>query len=172
MSSALRRLIRFSDALNRTLARLAGLALVLIIVVLVGNVLIRLVGDPINGTFEVVSMAAVVTFGLSMGYAQTRNAHVSIDLVVKRWPRRARIVVGALVAAASAALFVQLTTSLVIYGLNQREQGAATELLGIPTWPSVFAVVVGVGALMLALVADLAKAKLAWSSDDPAVNIF
>jgi TRAP-type C4-dicarboxylate transport system permease small subunit len=97
---------------------------------------------------------------------------VSIDIVVRRWPKRARIIVASVVTVASVALFVQTATSLVVYGLNLREQGAATDTFGIPFWPSVFAVVIGMVGLVIALLTDLAKAKLAWSSDDPAVDIF
>jgi TRAP-type C4-dicarboxylate transport system permease small subunit len=170
--SVLRRFIRASDTVNGLLARLAGAALLFIVVVLVGNVVVRWVAAPISGTYELVSMAAVITFGLSVGYAQTRGAHASIDIVVKHWPRRVRIAVGAAVALACAALFAQLATSLVVYGTSQRDSGVATELLGIPTWPSVLVVAFGVVALVVALVADVAKAALAWSSEDPAVNIF
>lgn len=172
MAALLRGLVWTSEVVNRSLARVAGVALLAIMLILVGNIVVRLVADPINGTFELVSMAAVVVFGLSIGYAQTQGSHASIDIVVKRWPKRVRVVVGGVVAAASAVLFVQLITSLVVYGTNQRDSGVATELLGLPTWPSVLAVAFGVAALVLALVADVAKAALAWASDDPAVNIF
>lgn len=172
MATLLRGLVWTSEAVNRFLARLAGVALLVIMLLLTANIVVRQVADPLNGTFELVSMAAVVVFGLSIGYAQTKGAHASIDIVVKRWPKRARVVVGGVVAAASAVLFVQLITSLVVYAMNQRDSGVATELLGIPTWPSVLAVALGVAALVLALVADVAKAALAWTSDDPAVNIF
>lgn len=172
MNRTLRGLVRVSDAVNRGMAGVASLALVAIMVILMANVLTRAVAAPINGTFELVSMCAVFVFGLALGNAQHRQAHVSIDIVVKRWPKRVRLVVGAFVTVAAVALFVQLATSLVVYGLNLKTQGAATDSLNIPFWPSVFAVVLGVAGLVLALVADLAKAKLSWSSDDPANAIF
>lgn len=165
-------LIRVSRAVTRGMAGVAGVALYLTMIVLMANILMRWVATPVNGTFEVVSMCAVFVFGLSLGEAQMHGSHVSIDILVKRWPKRVRVLLGAAVAVASAVLFIQLITSLVVYGLNLRDQGAATDSLGIPFWPSVFAVIIGVSGLVLALVADLARARLAWSSDDPSVNIF
>jgi TRAP-type C4-dicarboxylate transport system permease small subunit len=172
MTPLLRGLIHVSHALNRGMAGVAGVALIAMMLVLLANILMRTFASPINGTFEVVSMCAVFVFGLALGNAQSHQSHVSIGLLVNRWSKQVRIAVGSVVTIASIALFVQLATSLVIYGLNQRLQGAATNSLGIPIWPSVFAVVFGMSGLVLALFADLAKAKLAWSSDDPAVNIF
>lgn len=165
-------LLRTSGAVNGLLARIAAVALLIIVLIICGNIAVRTVSSPLNGTYELVSMAAVVVFGLSIGYAHTRGAHASIDLVVARWPRRARIVLGGMVSAASAALFVQVAVSVVVYSGTQREQGSATEVLGIPTWPAALLVAFGMAALALALIADAAKGVLAWSSDDAHLNIF
>ncbi|WP_293787361.1 TRAP transporter small permease, partial [uncultured Aeromicrobium sp.] len=100
------------------------------------------------------------------------GAHVSIDLLVRRWPRRVRIVVGSVVTIVSIALFVQVMTSLVVYGQVMQTQGSATESLGIPYWPAVYVVVVGFAGLVLALVADLARGALSWSTEDPELNVF
>lgn len=169
----LRGLIRVSETVNRALAGVAGLALVAMMLILVANVVLRIVATPLNGTFDLISLAAAVVFGLSLGEAQSRQAHVSIDVVVRRFRKGARLALGVVVTVASAVLFVQLATSLVVYGLNLRNEGAATDTLGIPIWPSVLLVaVVGVGGLVLAFVADLAKVWLTRWSDDPHVNIF
>jgi TRAP-type C4-dicarboxylate transport system permease small subunit len=171
-ATALRGLIRVSGVVNRALAAVAGVALIATMLILVANIVMRTVAAPMNGTFELISMTAVVVFGLALGEAHTHRAHVSIDLLVGRLRKRARLLVGVAVTIASAALFVQLATSLVIYGINLREQGAATESLAIPIWPSALVVVLGIGGLVLALVADLAKAWLARTSDEPHLNIF
>lgn len=171
-ATALRGLIRVSGVVNRALAAVAGAALIATMLILVANIVMRTLDAPLNGTFELISMTAVVIFGLALGEAQTHQAHVSIDLLVKRLRKRARLLVGVAVTIVSGALFVQLATSLVIYGLNLRAEGAATESLAIPVWPSALIVVLGIGGLVLALVADLAKAWLARTSDEPHLNIF
>lgn len=168
----LRGLIRLSETVNRALVAVAGVALIGTMLVLIANIVMRIVATPVHGTFDLIEMTAVVVFGLALGEAQTHQAHVSINLLVGRFRKGVRLVIGAGVTIASAALFVQLATSLVIYGLNLRDQGAATESLAIPVWPSALVVVLGVGALVLALVADLGKVWLARTSDDPHVNIF
>lgn len=169
----LRGLIRVSESVSRALAGVAGFALVGMMLILVANVVLRTVATPLNGTLDLISLAAAVVFGLSLGEAQCRQAHVSIDVLVGRFRKGIRLAFGVVVTVASAALFVQLATSLVAYGLNLRDEGAATETLGIPIWPWVLVVaVVGVGGLVLAFAGDLAKAWLARWSDDPHLNIF
>lgn len=170
--TVLRGFVRASAALNRALAGVAGAALVATMLILVTNVVLRLVADPITGTYELISLTAALAFALSLGDAQTHQSHVSIDVVVGRFRKGVRLVLGALVAAASAVLFVQLATSLVVYGLNLYAEGAATDAFEIPVWIPVMIIVLGVAGLVVALVADVAKAWLARSSDDPHLNIF
>lgn len=168
----MRAFVELSRRVNGALAAVAGVALIVLMVVLLVNAVLRVVATPISGNYEIVTMLAAVIFGLALGDAQTYRAHVSIDLLVRGWRKRARIVVGALVTIAALALFVQLVLSLWVYTANLQARGAATDLLGLPVWPSALIVTVGLGGLVIALAADLAKASLAWKSDDPAVNIF
>lgn len=171
-ASVLRGVIRVGEVVNRALAAVAGVALIATMLILVANIVMRTVATPLNGTFELISMTAVVVFGLALGEAQTHQTHVSIGLLVGRLRKGARILIGVAVTIASGLLFVQLATSLVVYGLNLRAEQATTESLAIPVWPSAIVVAFGVGGLILALVADLARAWLARTSDDPHVNIF
>lgn len=167
-----RTLIRVSEAANHALAAVAGVALIATMIVLIANVVLRIVAAPLASTFELISMTSIVVIGLALGDAQMHRAHVSIDLLVGRFPKGVRILLGVAVTVASGAIFVQLAASLLTYGLNLRAEGAATESLAIPLWPSALVLVVGVGGLVLALGADLAKAWLARTCDDPHVNIF
>lgn len=171
-AAVLRGLIRVGEVVNRALAAVAGVALIATMLILVANIVMRTVAAPLNGTFELISMAAVVVFGLALGEAQTHQAHVSIDLLVGRFRKGVRILIGVLVTIASGVFFVQLATSLVVYGINLRAEQATTESLAIPVWPSAIVVAVGVGGLVVALMADLPRAWLARTSDDPHVNIF
>ncbi|OUZ12194.1 hypothetical protein BHE97_03130 [Aeromicrobium sp. PE09-221] len=172
MTAVLQRVVRFAGLLNTGMVRVASVCLVLVMLALIANIVMRVAGSPLNGTFEVVAMLAAVVFGLSLGDAQNHGAHVSIDLLVRHWPRRIRIVVASVVTIVSIALFVQVITSLVVYGQVMRAQGSATESLGIPFWPAVYVVVVGFAGLVLALVADLARGALSWSTEDPELNVF
>lgn len=172
MTTTLRRIVGFSQVLNGVMVRIAAVCLVLVMLALMANIVMRVAGSPLNGTFEVVAMLAAVVFGLSLGDAQNHGAHVSIDLLVRRWRRKTRIVVGSLVTIAAIALFVQVITSLVVYGQVMQTQGSATESLGIPYWPAVYVVVIGFVGLVVALVADLAKGALSWSDDEPHLSVF
>lgn len=164
--------VKATEWISRTLATVAGVALVWMIVLLVGNIVLRLIASPVHGTYEMVTMTSIFVLGLGLAEAQVAKSHVSIDIVTARWSKRVQLAVGAIVTILAIIVFVQVVDALVAYGLNQRASGSTTESLGIPYWPSVFALAVGFGALMLALVADLVRIRDNARSPYPGVDIW
>jgi TRAP-type C4-dicarboxylate transport system permease small subunit len=145
-------------AVNWTVSFFAGLAaaaLLLMVLVTVGNIGLRVAATPYNGTYEIVGMLSVLVSGLALAEAQRHKTHIAIDLVMSRRSVRVQLLVGAVVTAVSAVMFALVAQELVSYGLNLRARGAATESLRLPYWPLSLALAAGVLVLALALVSDL-----------------
>ena len=147
-------------AVNWTVSFFAGLAaaaLLLMVLVTVGNIGLRVAATPYNGTYEIVGMLSVLVSGLALAEAQRHKTHIAIDLVMSRRSVRVQLLVGAVTTAVSAAMFVMLAQQLVSYGLNLRDRGAATESLRLPYWPLALALAAGILVLDHALVSDLVQ---------------
>lgn len=155
------------DKAANALAIVAGTALVLMLVLTVGNIVLRLVAAPYHGTFEIVGLLAVVVNGLALAAAQQSKSHIAIDLVMNRYSGRIQLYLGAVVTVVAVGLFVLLTQQLVAYGLNLRDQGAVTESLRLPFWPVALVLAAGVAGLALALVGDLLQIRRNLRSDTP-----
>lgn len=160
-------LTRSINAVTASLAAVAGVVLLMMLVLTVGNIVLRLVATPYHGTFEIVGLMAVLVNGLALGEAQRRRAHIAIDLVMTRFSTRTQLYVGAAVTIAGIVLFCLLAQQMVAYGLNLREQGAVTESLRLPFWPVSLALAVGVAGLVLALVNDLLTIRRNLRSQTP-----
>lgn len=157
MDSIARRVVAISDWVSKALLVIAAASLVWLMLLLVGNVVLRSVAEPVTGTYEMASMIGVLVAGLALADAQRAKSHVSIDFLTNRLPAKVQKWLAAVVIVASIALLVQLTVSLVVYGLNQRLTGAVTESLRIPFWPSVLLLAAGVAGIVLVLLGDLAR---------------
>jgi TRAP-type C4-dicarboxylate transport system permease small subunit len=164
--------VKATEWISRALASIAGVALVWMMVLLVGNIVLRLIAAPVHGTYEMVTMTSIFVLGLGLAEAQVAKSHVAINIVMARQSKKVQLVVGAIVTILAIIVFVQVVDALVAYGINQRASGSTTESLGIPYWPSVFALAVGFGALMLALVADLVRIRDSARSPYPGVDIW
>lgn len=143
--------------LAKALVFVAAVALVWLMLLLVGSVLLRELASPLNGTYEMVAMTGVIAAALALPDSQMAKSHVSIGILVDRFPRKVQLGVATVVAVISIVLFAQLAVSLVVYGMNQQMVGAVTESLRIPYWPSVLLLAAAVGAMVLAMVADVAR---------------
>lgn len=155
------------DRIITTLAGIAAVAMLLMLVVTVGNIVLRLMAEPYNGTFEIVGMLSVVVNGLALAEAQRHKSHIAIDLLIEKTPIRAQLVVGAIVTVISGVMFFLLAQNLVSYGLNLRDAGSVSESLRLPYWPLALVLAVGVGGLLLALVSDLAQIGRNLRSETP-----
>ncbi|WP_456598990.1 TRAP transporter small permease [Blastococcus sp. SYSU DS0616] len=145
------------DGVSRGLAVIAAAVLLVMMILTVGNIGLRLVATPWYGTFELVSLLAVIVNGLALADAQRGRSHIAIDLFMNKTPVRVQLIVGGLITVVSIALFVLLAQQLVAYGMNLRNQGALTDSLRLPFWPFSLVLAVGVGGLVLALVSDVVQ---------------
>ena len=118
------------------------------------DVVMRLFGCPIPGTYELVGYFGSVI--ISFGIAQTavERSHIAVNLVVDRLPQRAQTLIGGMGNIAAAFLFGVLAWQSQFYARDLFETGDVSLTLGIPTWPFVIGLATGSGMLSLVLFLD------------------
>jgi len=151
------RLDKFCLILNRWLAVVAGFSLVAMVVVTVGEMVLRMFGSPMAGTVETIGWLAAVTTAFALGYTQVHQGHVSIDLFTSRLGSRSQFVLSMLVNLTSAALFVIVTWNVFRYAGVLRETGSLSETMKVIVYPWVYLVSLGCAGLTLALLVDFLK---------------
>jgi len=148
---------RLNSILNRGLAMVAGFSLVAMVMVTVGEMVLRMFGRPMAGTVETIGWLAAVTTAFALGYTQVHQGHVSIDLLTTRLGSRSQVVVSMLVNLISAALFVIVTWNVFRYAGLLRETGSLSETMKVIVYPWVYLVSLGCAGLTLALLVDFLK---------------
>lgn len=164
--------ILITERISRVLAWLAGASLVAMLIVIIGNYVLRFFGHPLAGTFELVSLTALIVGSLALGEAQVYKAHVAIDIATVRLPKKVQLVVGAIVTLASIVLIIQVVLALTIYSSNMTASGGATDFLKMPIGAIVWILVIGFAGLALALVGDLGRVVRAWRDRRPELDIW
>jgi len=148
---------RLSGILNRGLTFAAGLFLIAMMLVTVGEMVLRMFGKPMAGTIEVIAWLAAVTTAFALGYTQMHNGHVSIDLFVNRFSRRTRAVLNMLVSFASAVLFIIITWHVFRHAGVLKGTGSLSETMKVIVYPWVYLVSLGCGGLAMVLFVDFMK---------------
>lgn len=143
---------------NRTLAAVAGIALIAMMLFTVADMVLRAFGHPVAGSYEVIGWLSAAAMALALGYAQLHKGHVAIDLVVQRLRPRTRAIVEMLTALASLLLFVAVAWYVANYGVLLHRSGSLSETLKAIVYPWVYVVAIGCAGLALALLVDFVRA--------------
>ncbi|MEW6672666.1 MAG: TRAP transporter small permease [Thermodesulfobacteriota bacterium] len=148
---------RISAMFNRGLAFVAGLSLVAMMLVTVGEMVSRMFGKPMAGTIEVIAWLAALTTAFALGYTQMHQGHVSIDLFTSRLSSRTRAMVNIAVYSVSAALFMIITWHVFKHAGVLKRTGSLSETMRVIVYPWVYLVSLGCAGLALALFLDFLK---------------
>lgn len=115
-----------------TLAALAGLAVVLMIVVTCIDVIGRRFGRPLRGTYDIVEILGAIAIAGGLPYTTGCKGHVAIEFFFQRLSRPGRIVVDTFVRLITIPMFSFLTWRFIRYGLEIKASGQGTSTMG---WP-------------------------------------
>lgn len=159
----------FSAAVTRTLGWLAGIALIAMMLFTVADVVLRGIGRPVAGSFEIIGWLSAAAMTLALGYTQLHKGHVAIDLLTRGLPPRARAAVDVAVGLLGLLLFIAVTAFLVRHAGDLHATGSRSETLKVAVYPWVYIGAAGAAGLALQLGVDLLKAisrlRTAWTGD-------
>ncbi len=154
----MRRLERLSALLNGLLAWVAGVVLVAMMLFTVLDMVLRALGRPVAGSFEVIGWLSAAAMALALGYAQLHRNHVSIDLLVNRFPETLRAGVEFAMTLCALLLFGAVAWYVARYGGMLQESGSLSETLKAIVYPWVYVVAAGAAGLAVALLVDCLRA--------------
>ena len=143
--------------MNRALAWAAGLALIAMMVFTVADMVLRALGRPVAGSYEIIGWLSAAAMALALGYTQQHRGHVAIDLLTTRLQGRARAAVELLMGLLALMLFAALAWYLARYGRVLHETGSLSETLKAVVYPWVYVVAAGAAGLALALLVDFLR---------------
>ena len=143
--------------LNRILLVLGGVALAAIVALTVGNIFSRNLWAPIKGMVELVGFCGAIAAAFALGFAQVKQAHIAVDVLVLKFSKRTRKFILAVNASLGAAFFAIVGWQLVRYGNTLRHTGEVTETLRMIYHPVVYAVAFGCFVMALVLVTECCK---------------
>lgn len=147
------------SAVARWLALGGGLLMLAAALMVTASVTGRRLGSgPLPGDFELVQMACGVAVLWFLPYATLARAHIVVETLTERLPRRARLALDALGLIGFAMLGVLIAATMAQGVVELRRAGTTTMVLQLPqVWGMAAA---WLGALWLAPASLLALARL------------
>lgn len=148
---------KISDVINRWAGIIAGIILAFMILLTMGNIVLRRVWVPIRGTYEIMGFAGAVITALAMGFTQKKREHIHVDILISRFPRAVKKVVFAVNTAMCSAFFLVAAWFVALRGMTLLETGEVSETLRMAYYPFAFVVAFGCFLLAAMLFIDLIK---------------
>jgi TRAP-type C4-dicarboxylate transport system permease small subunit len=148
-----------SDRVSGWMEVLAGLLLVLMMVVTGCDIVGRIFGSPIPGTYEMVSFAGGLVIGLALPVTSRERAHVIVDIVISRVSPLTGALLHVMTRLMVIALFLLLGYAFFRMGIDFRAYGQVTPVLGFPYYPVAYILSGACFMESLVLVVDLIKGR-------------
>lgn len=117
-----------------------------------GRYLIR----PVTGTYELTGIFLSLIVFLSLGYTQIQKGHISIGVLVEKFPPRVQAIVDVVTYLVILITLILMTQQTWIYA--ERSSNNVTGELGIPVYLFIFIGGIGILLFALAILLDLLKA--------------
>jgi TRAP-type C4-dicarboxylate transport system permease small subunit len=123
--------------------------LVGMMVLIVANIIYRLFGHVIAGSYELSELLIVVTVAFALGYAALQKSHVAVKILVSRFPQRWQAILEVFTSFLSMGTWAVIAWAGALI-LSERWLTEESEMLLIPFFP--FRCVLLFGLILLSLV--------------------
>ena len=137
----------------------------------VADVFMAKLFSPIIGTYEITSRLLLCTVFASFAYAQTQKAHITMTLIISRFPRPLRFVFFSLMSYISVFISGLLTYAAYYQGEVARVGATTTDILFIPLFPFFYVQAIAMTALTITLLFDAILSSIAIARGDFAEHI-
>src|SRR5512133_2890247 len=136
---------------------LACAAVVAMMLLSTADVVLRLFGKPIPGTYELVGFLGTVVVSFALAFTSMEKGHIAVEILVEKLPQRAQLAIEAFCNLIGALLFGVIAYQAVLYAVDIKKSGEVSLTLQMPPYPFIFGIAAGCALLCLLLVADFLK---------------
>ncbi|HJX13780.1 MAG TPA: TRAP transporter small permease [Dehalococcoidales bacterium] len=148
---------RIVQLISRYADWIARAGVVAMMLLAAGNILLRIFGHPIAGTFDYISFMGATLVAFALAYCAVNRGHIQVELLMDRLPGRVQGIIGILTGILGAGIFILVTWRSMVYANNMRVAGETTMTALLPYYPYIYAIAFGSALLCLVVIVDLMK---------------
>ena len=148
---------KYLDRAGKGFNIIACAAVIIMMLLSAGDVLLRLIGKPIPGAYEMVGFLGTLVVSFALGYTTLEKGHIAVELLFKRVPQRLQLVLQAFTDLICFLFFSLLAYQAFVYALDIRQSGEVSATLQMPLYPFIVGMAFGFTLLGIILAADFFK---------------
>ena len=149
--------LRIVTKLSNIMYTCAGVVLSFMMALTVADVMLRYLGRPIPGTYELVGLSGAVVIGFAIPYTSLVRGHIFVEFLIDRFEKGRREVVLIFTKILILLLFIGFGIYLFSTGMDMAASGEVTQILRIPFYPVAYAMGVCCFIECLVMVSDIMR---------------
>jgi TRAP-type C4-dicarboxylate transport system permease small subunit len=140
----------------------AGVTIIALLAYTVADIIGRtFFASPMRGTVELTELAVVVLVYLGLSHAESRDAHIAVDLLYVKVGVRARLALRVFAGLVTVTVIAVMTWRLYVYAGQLDAGGFTTGILRVPLYPVALVATLGAATFGLAALANTVVSFLA-----------
>ncbi len=156
----MRKFVAFILKLSTWMAGAGGVVLVSLMLITVFDVLLRSIGQPITGTYDVVALGGALVIGLSVPYVTIKKGHIVVDMLFQSLSKEGQKLFSICTRLISLGVCFMICWHLIRLGLDYYRTHEGSQTLQLSLYPVVFALAAGFFVQCLANIAEIFQAFL------------
>jgi TRAP-type C4-dicarboxylate transport system permease small subunit len=125
---------------NYSLFHVGGAALVFMMLITVADVILRKLGHPIIGTYEIVSFTGAVVIGFCIPWVTMRKSQIAVDFLTMRMSGKTRKTFRLWTRIVGIVLWSLIGYNLFLLGRDLYRSGEVSLTLQLPFYPVAFGI--------------------------------
>ncbi|HOC58705.1 MAG TPA: TRAP transporter small permease [Smithellaceae bacterium] len=151
------RTIKYLEKAGKGFNIVACIAVIAMMLLSTADVVLRMLGKPIPGAYELVGFLATIVVSFSLGFTTLEKGHIAVEIFFRKMPQRVQMVMESVSDLAGFLLFGMMTRQAFNYAWEMRESGEVSATLQMPVYPFIGGMALGFGLLSIIVLADSVK---------------
>ncbi|OPY60990.1 MAG: Tripartite ATP-independent periplasmic transporter [Syntrophorhabdaceae bacterium PtaU1.Bin034] len=131
MDSLFRILVKVSDVLDG----IGGAALTFMMFLTVADVILRIGGRPIVGTYEIVALSLAIVIGFGIPRVSLDRGHVYMEFLLERFSAKNQAIMNTFTRLVCIGLFILIGYNLFLVGNELHTSGEVSPTIKLPFFP-------------------------------------
>ena len=145
-------------SVSKFLNAIGMICLLIMMLLTVVDVLLRsFLNSSIPGTVELTEYLMVMVGFLCLGWCAMKGGNIKVEIIVSHLPPRLQAAMDSVTILLCLVTFALITWQNYVTAREVQAVGQASTILGIPSYPFYFVVVIGSGILCLGLLTMLVR---------------
>lgn len=118
----------------------AGIVLMAVMLLIGSDIIGRIFGYPIPGTYEIVSLAGGLILGLALPATSRSREHVSTDFLLLKLAEKPKYFLWMVTRLIGIGLFLLAGSGMIMMGVRLKAAGEVTAVLALPFYYAAYAI--------------------------------